>query len=126
MQLNENVLKLSGKASIDGELELGKTYAVGIEIGITNEDRVNNEDGSFDRVFKGKLIKAQIHTETGKIRTKEKNSQSSKLRLAIMRRKPADSPLEDEAWYQYILGGIRFNLDQVIDLVQKRDQETIN
>lgn len=126
MELNENVLKLSGKASIDGELELGKTYAVGIEIGITNEGKDDLENGTYDRVFKGKLIRAVIQTVTGDIKTKEKNSQSSKLRLAIMRRKPSDSSLDDEAWYQYILGGIRHNLEEVIDLVQKRDQETIN
>jgi hypothetical protein len=121
MTPNEIIIKLSGSASIDQPLQLGHSYTAGIEFSVSNEDHSNNDDGTYDEIFRAKLIRAIIQTETGKIQTKDKTHQSQKLRLAIIRSKPADSPLDEEAYYNAVMGSIRHYLDQIIDLINKED-----
>lgn len=116
MNLNENILRVTGSAPIDGPLELAKTYAVGMEIAVTDERKVSNEDGTFDLEFKGKLVRAQIKTSTGEIvKTKDTRSQSTKTRYAIIASKGEFKPdMDDDAWYNFVQGGIRHNLRDII------------
>ena len=124
MDINSHVLKLSGTAEIEAPLEHAKTYAVGIEIEVEDGGLKNNQDGTHDKIWKGRLIRAVIQTATRKIYTKDTGSQSQKLRRAI--RKLTPEGMEEDAFYNYVMGGIRHNIDSIIDLIEKWDQETIN
>jgi len=111
MNLNEIQLKVSGSTSIDQPLELGRSYAVGAEFSISDEGKVSNEDGSYDLVFKAKLVRAQIKTDLGSIKTKDKSSQSVKTRRAILGVKSELLPdMEDDSFYNLIQGGIRHDI----------------
>jgi hypothetical protein len=119
LTLNENVLKITGKASLEREVELNKRYAVGLLMDVTDDNNHNNEDGTFDRIFTGKLVRAEIKGERGEtIRTKDTTKQSVKLRLSILRAK-ANPDMEDNAWYEMIMGGIRHRLPEIIDQIIK-------
>lgn len=116
MNLNEYILKVTGSASIDQPLEIGKRYACGIEFGITDERKIDREDGTYDVEFKGKLIRAQVKKENGEIvKTKDKTAQSVKTRLAILACKNEFRPeMDDDSWYNLVQGGIRHSLRDII------------
>jgi hypothetical protein len=122
MNINSNVLKLSGQGELDAPLEHSKTYALACEVEVEDGGLRNNHDGSHDRIWKGKLIRAQVHTQTGDVKTKDKNSQSVRLRRAILGLKEQYEPtLDDDAWYERTVGGIRHYLPMIIDLIYKQD-----
>ncbi len=117
MELNEYVLKLIGSASIDQPLELGRRYACGIEFGITDEKKRDNENNTFDLEYKAKLIRAQIKADNGvMIKTKDKTAQSVKTRLAILNRKDFYKPeMDEDSFYNLVQGYIRHNIDNIIN-----------
>jgi hypothetical protein len=116
MNLNSNILKITGSAEIEAPLEIGKRYAVGMEIGITDERKVDNEDGTFDVEFKGKMIRAQVKKENGEIiKTKDNTAQSVKTRMAILAVKSEFRPeMDDDSFYNLVQGGIRHDLREVV------------
>ena len=58
--INENLISFSGKGHISKELNLGVDVNIKIQGGvITVEDR-DNQDGTFDRVYKIKVITSEI------------------------------------------------------------------
>jgi hypothetical protein len=87
-----------------------------MEIGITDERKVDNEDGTVDLEFKGKLIRAQVKKENGEIiKTKDKTAQSVKTRLAILAVKTEFRPeMDDDSFYNLVQGGIRHDLRNIV------------
>jgi hypothetical protein len=122
MNLNSHIIKLSGSAEISEPLELGKRYAVGVEVGITDERKIDNENQTFDLEFKAKLIRAEIKTSTGTIKTKDNTHESRKTRYAIIASKnnyPEYSEMEEESWYKLVQGNIRHYLPEIIEMIWK-------
>ncbi len=109
MNLNERIIKLTGSAPIgEGELTLGTNYAAGVELSITDESKVDNQDGSYDVVYKARLVRAKVDTATGKVYTKDKKHQSTKTRFAIIATKNNYKPeMDDEDFYMLIQQGVR-------------------
>ena len=120
MNLNSHILKLSGSAELSGALEIGNRYAVGVEVGITYERKIDNGDGTFDLEYKARLIRAQVHTKEGKLDTKDKTSESVKTRRMIMAMKNDYRPdMDDEIWYVLIQKGIRAAMPEIINNILK-------
>jgi hypothetical protein len=120
-EISSHILKLSGSGELDGPLEHSKTFAIGAEISVEDGGLRDNQDRTHDKIWRGKLIRAQVHTQTGEVRTKDKSSQSVKLRRAILAHRPNDSPLDEDAWYEYCMGAIRHYIEPILDLIQKYD-----
>lgn len=77
-EINEHVVKLTGKANIPKELELGHNYKLVIDGEITAITESNNDDGTFDRYYKFVPILVKIELDNGetiKARDNRKNSQ---------------------------------------------------
>ncbi|MGE0126663.1 MAG: hypothetical protein AB7U82_01065 [Blastocatellales bacterium] len=123
MQINDYVLKFTGKVSLPEGLEHGKTYAAGVEFEAKDDGLDNNGDGTQDKLYKAKMIKAIIKGPTGSIPSKDKSSQSYKLRKEILfGLKPAVSPeSDDEMFYQQVMGGIRHYLPEIYAYIKKLD-----
>jgi hypothetical protein len=119
MLLNSHILKLTGSAEMSGPLELGKRYAVGIEVGITDERKVDNEDQTFNLEYKAKLIRAEIKTDLGLIKTKDKTRESVKTRYAILACKNEVAPeMDDEQFYALVQKTIRMHLPETMNLLK--------
>lgn len=116
MNLNSHILKLSGSAELSAPLELATRYAIGAEVSITDERKVDNEDGSYDIEYKAKLVRAQIHTKEGRLDTKDKTHESVKTRRAIMViRNDYRQDMDDEFWYAMVQKSIRAHLPEIIN-----------
>jgi hypothetical protein len=120
MEINSHIIKLSGSAELDRQLDLGKEYKFFGTGAVSDINHSSNEDGTFDQVHKLKLLTLAIESEGELIPAKDKGRQSQKLRKAIYSIPHADS-YDEEAWYNYIMGGIRFNLQEIVDLIIKND-----
>lgn len=120
MELNENILKLTGSAFIESPLEVGKKYAVGVEIAIPKGGQmVDNEDGTYDLEFTGKLVRAEIKTETGVIRTKDKSKTSQKNKAwAIKFAQEHEVGMSPEGFYDYFFGNVRHFGEEVYQLIK--------
>lgn len=120
MNLNSHIIKFSGAAELSGSLDIGNRYAVGVEVAITDERKIDNEDGTFDLEYKAKLIRAQVHTKEGKLDTKDKTHESVKTRRMIMAIKNEYRPDMDETeWYVLVQKGIRANMPEIINQILK-------
>lgn len=120
MNLNTRYLKLTGQAELPSDLEIGKNYALGGEVSITDEKKRTNEDGTYDLEYKARLVRAAVDTATGRVYTKDKKHQSAKTRFAIIANKHNYKPeMDDEDFYNLIQQGIRSRLPEIINLILK-------
>jgi hypothetical protein len=85
MELNERVIKISGSANINQDLQLSHDYTIGLTANCFRVEDFNNEDGTFDKVYKLKMLgQVVVSNDRGqKLVAKVKVSKSQKLRWLI-------------------------------------------
>src|SRR3990172_1191094 len=81
LNINENILRLTGKVNLAQPLELGNDYTITVTGAITTATTIDLHDGSYDRIFKlePRLVTA-IDDKGETIKIKDKGSQAQKLR----------------------------------------------
>lgn len=80
-EINSHILKISGSVEIPRELTSGYNYKVTIEGAVPKIEMVDNENGTFDVVYKMKPIRVEIVTETGEtLKAKDPRRQSELTR----------------------------------------------
>jgi hypothetical protein len=80
-KVNEYIFKLSGGASIPAPLEMDKSYEVTVHADVTSQSDESNDDGTVDRIFKAKFIRAEIVSDNGTVtRTRDARKRSQQLR----------------------------------------------
>lgn len=83
-KVNEYVFKLTGAASIPKPLEIDKSYEVIVAADVVSQSDESNDDGTIDRIFKAKFIRAQIINDNGEVtRTKDARKRSQQMRAVI-------------------------------------------
>jgi hypothetical protein len=118
MNLNSHIIKFSGSAELSGPLEIATRYAIGAEVAITDERKVDLENGTFDLEYKARLVRAQVHTKEGRLDTKDKTHESVKTRRIIMAMKNEYRPdMDDEEWYVMVQKGIRAKMPEIINQI---------
>jgi hypothetical protein len=55
MNINENVFKITGSASIPQELDLDGIYDITLSVDIKNKAQVSRDDGTFDLIHSGEM-----------------------------------------------------------------------
>jgi hypothetical protein len=86
MQPNSYFIKISGKANIPTELGIGHNYKVVMDCSITSESKVDNEDGTYDVIYKVEPITAEITKDNGEtIKARDPRKNSTKIRNYLYR-----------------------------------------
>ena len=102
MEINEHTLKFLGKAHIPEAPELGHAYKVFIDCVIDDPAYHNNEDGTYDAIYKVKPIRAVLEDNKGKaIQSRDTRKRSQQLRAVLYKFWEAnanDVPDHDEAY----------------------------
>jgi len=81
MEINEHYIKLTGKACIPEELELGYNFKMEIDGEITAMTSSNNQDGTKDVYYKFVPILAKVLKNNGEvIKAKDNRTASKKFR----------------------------------------------
>ena len=83
---NRYFIKIQGKANIPSELAIGHNYKVEADCSITSEQKNDNEDGTFDIVYKVEPITASIQKDNGVVvKAKDPRRNSQKIRNSLYR-----------------------------------------
>lgn len=104
-QINDYVLKLSGKVSILEPLAIGHNFKVEIDGTITNETLSDNQDGKFNLYYKFEPILCKIKKDNGEvIKAKDPRKNSQKLRRMVYAiwMNDASSLPEEEAYDRFM------------------------
>ena len=87
------------------------SYRIAVDADIKGAEKVLNDDGTYDIIFKAEIEKGEVLKETGEIvYSKSNDSQSQKLRKQIF------AINED---YDDIMNWIRGNLDTILEMKYK-------
>ncbi len=82
--LNERLIKTTGALSILDDIEVDKSYRVGLDVEIYSQEQKSRQDGTYDVHYKAAVVGGEVLKETGEvIKAKDKKRQSQKLRQAI-------------------------------------------
>ena len=82
----EHVIRLSGKATLLGELSLGESYKIELDGAVDQMLDEDEQDGNVTRYYRFRPITAKILAENGKVTaTKDARKRSQQMR-AVLRR----------------------------------------
>jgi hypothetical protein len=105
----------SHEIELEAPLDRDKRLFVLSEMEIFEVGSVDNNDGSFNQVFKAKLVGSSEIKQEGKIvKGKSKRSSSQKLRQAIW------VINSDEEFYESVMGKIIRNLEDVVEYLKDK------
>jgi hypothetical protein len=113
-------IKIAGKANIPEKLAIGHNYKLVADCSITSELRQDNENGSFDVIYKVEPVTIEVTKDNGKvIKAKDPRSNSVKFRNSCW--KVANNHgLDTEAFYNYATIQSILLLDQFAEQFKKR------
>lgn len=81
-KINSHILRIAGSVEIPKELTSGHNYKVSLEGAVPKIEMVDNENGTFDVIYKLKPIRVEVVTETGetlKAKDPRKNSELARM-----------------------------------------------
>lgn len=117
--INARWIKLTGKANIPEELQIGKSYSIANNVEITQEQKINNQDGTFDVVYKAEVLTTEILKDNGQtIKAKDTRQNSVKIRkvlFAIWSSKETSVPFD--VLYDKFTGLMIHNAETFIDKI---------
>jgi len=73
-------VKIQGKANIPTPLKIGHNYKLTADCSITSEQKNDNENGSFDIIYKVEPITVEIQKDNGEI-TKAKDPRKNSVKF---------------------------------------------
>lgn len=89
-------VKLSGKCNIPQKLEIGHNYKLSGDCSVTSEQRIDNNDGTFDIVSKLEPITVAVERDNGEvIKAKDPRRNSQKIRNYLFKIYTAEGYIED-------------------------------
>jgi hypothetical protein len=122
--INENILKITGGASLDREVEPSKNLLIkNGELSVYSVEKRDNQNGSFNLIYKAKFVSEIDFVQEGKpIRGADKTSKSKKLRGAIWHlSSEADmGGLDEEQFYEVVMDKIVLNLPEIWQFVKDK------
>jgi len=99
--INDYVIKISGKAHLDKPLDLSRKYKVAIDGAIISSALHDNEDSTFTQEYKYKPIIVSILEEGGEIiHAQDIRSRGQQLRARLWREwKEQEEPVSFDIYY---------------------------
>jgi len=81
MNINSYSLKLSGKAELPEDIQIGDNYHVSLEGTVESESTHDNHDGTYSKIYTFKPVKVDLLDPKGKaLRLKDPRKNSQKIR----------------------------------------------
>lgn len=120
--MNEHYfIKIIGKANIPTPLSIGHNYNVTMDCSITAENKVDNEDSTFDIIYKVEPVTATIQKDNGEVvKAKDPRKNSTKIRNYLHRIwSERDIGLDFEDYYTTVTNKILRDLPFIVDNLDK-------
>lgn len=121
MEINEKILKITGGVCLEEELDPSLVVKINEgEISIYEVSKRDNDDGTYDLVYKGRFTSGIGLTQEGKaIRGRDRTSESKKTRYAI-KYFFAEEGTDTEEEYKIFHQKLRANIHAVWDLLRDK------
>ena len=112
LKQNEQVIKIVGSANIGQEMSLSHDYTIGLIANCYRIENINNDDGTFDKVYKLKLLgQVVVENDKGqKLVAKVKGSPSQKWRWAVQQ-------LGED--YETIMAMANSHVEEVVNFIKR-------
>lgn len=116
-EINDYVLRLTGKVSLLQPIEIGKNYKVIISGSITSSELKDNHDGTFNSYYKFEPVLVETINELGEtIKSKDPRSKSKLLRACLYQDwKNIPNNKSDEDFYDFVMDYIIRNHDIIVE-----------
>ncbi len=123
MEINEHIIKISGKATSETPLTLGEDYEVTIEGEIRGIYDSVNDNGSIDRVYalKTRIVKSLL-SKGKKLSLKDKSSISKRIRGRLYVWCQDNDVTDFEGAYQDFGSQIINHFDEIMNLILELKQ----
>jgi hypothetical protein len=110
-------VKIQGKANIPTPLSIGHNYRLTADCSITSEQKSDNEDGTYDVVYKLEPITVEIGRDNGEqIKAKDPRKNSTKIRnLLYFKWKESNEAVEFDDYYTRFTNTVLANMDALIE-----------
>lgn len=120
-KINEHIIKLTGKVSINKKLSIDKNYKIRLDGDITETSDISNQDGTFNRQYKFEPLTCEIENENGqKVGGNVKSKTHAKIRgRHHIWRMENNSELDYDKFGRLLV----LNFDEVMDLLNKLNGE---
>ena len=121
-KINEHILRLTGGATLQGGLEADKTSNITKgEFDIFSVEYRDNQDGTFNKIYKGKFISELVIDQFGKtIRGIDKTKKSRKLRGAIYYLGGEEKVDDEDLFYGMVMDKLIANLSEVWEYIKSK------
>lgn len=110
-------IKIVGKVNVPSKIDIGHNYKVMMDCSVTQEQKEDNEDGTFNVVSKVVPITAEITKDNGAtIKAKDPRKNSTKIRNLLHWKWQHSNITEDfESYYTRYTNWSLANMDLVIN-----------
>ena len=104
-EINDYVLRLTGKVSLLEEISISHNYRIVIEGSITSDELKDNQDGTFNRVYRFEPVRVGVINAEGKtLKAKDARSHSRLFRSSLWNDwKTLPNDLSDTEFYEIVL-----------------------
>ena len=103
--------------NVPKKIEIGHNYRLIMDCSVTQEQKIDNDNGTFDIISKVEPITCEIQKSNGEIiKGKDTRKESQKLRSKLyMVWQSNSNPLPFEEYYQKVLMNMRLNAEAIIE-----------
>lgn len=121
MQINSYILKVSGRAELPHDIEVGHNYHVSLEGSIPKVEMHDNEDGTWNQIYTFNPITVELLDKKGKtLKLKDTRSASQLLRGRLWKKwQDANTDLPFDEWYNRIMLELIKNVDELVSMYGK-------
>ena len=105
MNINSHILKLSGRAELPQEIDIGHNYHISMEGSVPKTELHDNEDGTFNRVYTFKPVKIELLDDKGEmLKLKDTRSMSQLFRGRMWKQwQDAHTDMSFDDWYHLLM-----------------------
>jgi len=116
MQQETYYVKIVGKANVPNPVPIGHNYKITIDASVTQEQKDDNEDGTFNITYKAEPITMEITADNGKITKAKDTRRKSQLMRSLMMKKWKDNNVatDFEEWHDRLYNQMMSDLDNTI------------
>lgn len=116
--VTSHVLKLTGKAELPREIEMGNNYHVSLSGSIPKVEEHDNEDGTLSRVYTFKPVKLELLNPLGEtLQLKDARSKSQLFRArcwAIW--KNTSNATDFDTFYDALMNNLIYAADEIVGM----------
>lgn len=110
-------VKIVGKANVPNPVPIGHNYKIQIDASVTQEQKDDNNDGSFNITYKAEPITMEIVADNGKVtKAKDTRKKSQQMRSLMMKKWRENNIATDfELWHDNLYNKMMRDLDITIE-----------